>query len=179
MSFLLLPLPLGEGQRGPLPSSDSRRPPHRHTHRSAPTSPRRGEVTVSHVHDVVGQVDGGGLVPGQGRNPVGTSRRRGRKWRKPGTGGLCQPHRFRRAEPRPASRISTANTARLRDRSRRRAHARPDDADPHRGGGRRLGPAFRRIALRRSDWPAPIRGRHAIAAADSLPSQMPTSWSAS
>ena len=39
--------------------------------------------------------------------------------------------------------------ARLRDGGRGRAHARADDEDPHRRGGRRLDPAFRRRALSR------------------------------
>ena len=39
--------------------------------------------------------------------------------------------------------------ARLRDRSRRRAHARADDEDPYRRGGRRLDPRIRRRALSR------------------------------
>ena len=39
--------------------------------------------------------------------------------------------------------------ARVRDRGGGRAHARPDDADPHGRGRRRLDPAFRRRALPR------------------------------
>ena len=71
--------------------------------------------------------------------------------------------------------------AHLRNRSRRRAHARADDADPHGRGRRRLDPAFRRRALPRRARirPAPIPGRHATAAAGRSPSPMPTSCSAS
>ncbi len=47
------------------------------------------------------------------------------------------------------SHFAGAVRARLRDRSRRRAHARADDADPHGGGRRRLDPAFRRRAVSR------------------------------
>ena len=50
--------------------------------------------------------------------------------------------------------------ARVRDRGRRRAHARADDGDQHGGGGRRLDPALRRRALPRRPGlaPAPIPG---------------------
>ena len=47
------------------------------------------------------------------------------------------------------SHFSGEYRARLRDRGRGRAHARPDDADPHRGGGRRLDIAVRWRALAR------------------------------
>ena len=47
------------------------------------------------------------------------------------------------------SHFAGAVRARVRDRSRRRAHARADDADPYGGGRRRLDPAFRRRAVSR------------------------------
>ena len=66
--------------------------------------------------------------------------------------------------------------ARVRDRGRGRAHARADDADPHRRGGRRLDPAFRRRALPRRARlaPAPIPARNATAAAGRSRSPTPT-----
>ena len=120
------------------------------------------------VHDVVGRADRGRAVPGQGRDPVGPGRRRGRHGGDRTAGRLRPADRLRHGrhlDRRVAFRRRIR--ARLRDRGRRRAHARADDADPHGRRRRRLDPAFRRRALPRRARirPAPIRGRSATAAA--------------
>ena len=115
--------------------------------RSRPSIDRRHPPDV---HDVVGRADGGRIVPGQGRDPVGSGRRRGRHGGDRARGRIQSPDRLRHGrhlDRRVALRWRIR--ARVRDRGRGRAHARADDADPHRGGGRRLDPAFRRRALPR------------------------------
>ena len=102
------------------------------------------------VHDVVGRAHRRGAVPGQGRDPVRPSRRRGRHGRDRPRGRIVSSHRLRHGrhlDRRVAFRRRIR--AHVRDRGRGRAHARTDDADPHGGGRRRLDPALRRRALPR------------------------------
>ncbi len=102
------------------------------------------------VHDVLRRPHRGRAVPGQGRDPLRSGRRRGRHGADRARGGFLAPDRLRHGrhlDRRLALRRRVR--ARLRDRGRGRAHARPDDADPHGRGRRRLDPAFRRRALSR------------------------------
>ena len=117
-------------------------------------------------------------LPGQGRDPVRAGRRHRRHGARPARlAGLRQGHRLRHGrhlDRRVALRRRVR--ARVRDPGRRRAHARADDAHPHRRRRRRLDPALRRRALprRAAIPPAPIPARPATGAAGRSPSPTPT-----
>ena len=123
-----------------------------------------------------------GFLPWQGRDPVGTGRRRGRHGGDGARRRLRSRHRLRHGRHLDRCRaLRRRLRAGLRDRGRGRAPARADDGDPHRRGGRRLDPAFRRRALPRRTGFRRRRcpGRWPIAAADRSPSPMRMSWWAS
>src|SRR5579864_1345534 len=102
------------------------------------------------VHDVLRRPHRGRIVPRQGCDPVGAGGRRRRHGGDRPRRGVLPADRLRHGrhfDRRVALRRPVRT--RLRDRSRRRAHARPDDAYSHGGGRRWLDPAFRRRAVSR------------------------------
>ena len=83
-------------------------------------------------------------VPGQGRHPVGPGRRHRRCRAGQRARRFPEDHHLRHGRHLDGCRpLCRCPGAQLRERGRRRAHARADDGDPHGGGRRRLDPDLR------------------------------------